>query len=133
MKPLSPCRPFRSSTQADDEEARTILQGIATPEAIQQKASEYLATARRDDGAPFDPVARFHLGNGAQIYAVHGAADLSEHGRSHSSGAMVYYHYDMALREQNHERFVQHGLVSMTDTFRATLSKQIGKTQRMSA
>ncbi|WP_415403410.1 malonyl-CoA decarboxylase domain-containing protein [Tateyamaria sp. SN3-11] len=132
---LSPIPKFNAwlSQQAEDEEARSILQGVATPDDIRAKASAYLATARRDDGAPFDPVARFHLGNGAQIYAVHADADLSENGQTQSSGAMVNYHYDMGLLEQNHERFVQHGQVSMTDTFRATLSRQIAKTQRMSA
>ena len=132
---LSPIPRFNAwlSEQSDDDVARTILQGIAQPDDIRQKAAAYLATARRADGAPFDPVARFHLGNGAQIYAVHADADLSEKGRTQSSGAMVNYHYDMALLEQNHERFVQNGEVSMTDAFRATLSKQIGKTQRMSA
>ncbi|SIT82130.1 malonyl-CoA decarboxylase [Pontibaca methylaminivorans] len=43
---------------------------------------------------PKDPVARFHLGNGAEIHDIHVAADLSESGRRQSHGVMVNYLYD---------------------------------------
>ncbi|WP_299376390.1 malonyl-CoA decarboxylase [uncultured Tateyamaria sp.] len=121
---LSPIPRFNAwlSQQTEDETARTILQGHGSADMIRQAASDYLAHARTAQGAPFDPVARFHLGNGAQIYAVHADADLSENGQHQSSGAMVNYHYDLDLLEQNHERFVQNGDVSMTPAFRSTLT-----------
>jgi malonyl-CoA decarboxylase len=35
-------------------------------------AAHYLLIAKaRNDGLPYDPVARFHLGNGARVHAVH--------------------------------------------------------------
>jgi malonyl-CoA decarboxylase len=68
-------------------------------------AANYLLTAKRQNGAPYDPVARFHLGNGALIHAVHAGADLSENGLAQSGGAMVNYLYDLPLITQNHERF----------------------------
>ena len=49
-------------------------------------AAEYLLNAKRGDGQPYDAVARFHLGNGAQIYAIHENADMSERGIAQSAG-----------------------------------------------
>ena len=99
--------------------ADAFLRGAADPDAVRQAAADYLLTAKDAHGSPFDPVARFHLGNGAQIFAVHGAADLSENGLAQSGGAMVNYQYDLDLIEQNHERFVQEGEISMSPGFRA--------------
>ncbi|MEY8828031.1 malonyl-CoA decarboxylase [Sedimentitalea sp. XS_ASV28] len=76
-----------------------------TPERQRQRAAYYLLHAKRDDGAPYDPVARFHLGNGALVHAVHAGADMSENGLSQSGGAMVNYLYDLSLITQNHERY----------------------------
>ena len=70
-----------------------------------QITARYLLTAKRPDGMPYDPVARFHLGNGALVHAVHADADLSENGLAQSGGAMVNYLYDLSLISQNHERF----------------------------
>ena len=44
-------------------------------------AVHYLLTAKNDKGWPLDPVARFHLGNGASIHAVHIEADTSDKGK----------------------------------------------------
>ncbi len=105
------------------EEAFALLDGTATPEEVRAAALSYLISAKSRDGAPFDPVARFHLGNGAQIHAVHGAADMSETGRRNAAGAMVNYEYDLQQIERNHERFVQLGEISMTPALRAKTLK----------
>ncbi len=68
-------------------------------------AANYLLTAKRGDGLPLDPVARFHLGNGALVHQVHARADLSEKGQQQSAGVMVNYLYDLDKVTQNHERF----------------------------
>jgi malonyl-CoA decarboxylase len=73
---------------------------------LKKRAANYLLTAKRSDGLPFDPVARFHLGNGAIVHAVHSGADLSTNGLAQSGGAMVNYLYDLRRVAQNHERFV---------------------------
>ncbi len=103
----------------DDPRYAPILEGTAPPDEIRAAAVHYLLTAKTPDGAPFDPVARFHLGNGAQIHAVHGAADMSDNGLRQSAGAMVNYEYDLNLIEQNHERFVHEGVISKSPGFRA--------------
>jgi malonyl-CoA decarboxylase len=74
---------------------------------VQPLAAHYLLNERNPRGGPLDPVARFHLGNGAQIHAVHGDADRTEKGQAQSSGAMVNYLYDLSKIEKNHEAFVR--------------------------
>ena len=75
------------------------------PDDIQRLAAYYLLSAKRTDGWPSDPVARFHLGNGASVHAVHENADISDKGKKQSLGAMVNYLYDLSLISINHEGF----------------------------
>ena len=72
----------------------------------QALAAHYLLKAKKPDGSPLDPVARFHLGNGAKVHAVHALADTSDNGLKQSNGTMVNYLYDLAQISQNHEKFV---------------------------
>lgn len=65
-------------------------------------AARYLTHARSKSGQPRDPVARFHLGNGARLEAIHANADLSENGLRQSHGVMVNYVYDLNELEANH-------------------------------
>ena len=75
-------------------------------EDMRALAAHYLLNAKSRNGLPFDPVARFHLGNGAIVHAVHADADTSEKGRAQSGGTMVNYLYDLPRVAQNHENFV---------------------------
>lgn len=75
------------------------------PENMQALAAHYLLNAKSSRGLPFDPVARFHLGNGAIVHAVHADGDISDKGRAQSGGTMVNYLYDLARVAQNHENF----------------------------
>ncbi|WP_306153040.1 malonyl-CoA decarboxylase domain-containing protein [Roseovarius sp. MMSF_3281] len=74
-------------------------------DSMKALAAHYLLNAKSENGAPFDPVARFHLGNGAIVHAVHADADTSDKGRAQSGGAMVNYLYDLSRVAQNHENF----------------------------
>ncbi|MBW4710067.1 malonyl-CoA decarboxylase [Roseobacter sp. YSTF-M11] len=78
--------------------------GEDTP-AQRRAAAYYLLGAKRSDGSPRDPVARFHLGNGAHVHDVHARADLSPNGMAQSSGLMVNYLYDLTSIAQNHEGY----------------------------
>ncbi len=62
-----------------------------------------------------DPVARFHLGNGARIERINDAADMSEKGNRESYGLMVNYLYDLKSVERNHEAFANGRPPSMSD------------------
>lgn len=75
------------------------------PEARRALAAYYLLKAKGRGDAPFDPVARFHLGNGALVHAVHADADASDNGAAQSGGVMVNYLYDLAQVAVNHENF----------------------------
>lgn len=63
---------------------------------------------------PCDAVARFHLGNGAQLYGIHGGADLSPKGREQSAGIMVNYLYDLPKIEENHEAYFDEGKIAVS-------------------
>ena len=116
---LSPIPKFMAwLKEQDDPRFERIIDGTGQSDEIRAVATHYLLSAKSADGRPFDPVARFHFGNGAQIYAVNGAADVSENGIRQSAGAMVNYEYDLSLIEKNHERFVQSGTISKSAGFR---------------
>ena len=83
-------------------EAETLTKG---------RRAHYLLNVKSGD-LPRDPVARFHLGNGARLHRLHGGADLSAKGREQSAGIMVNYLYDLSRIEVNHEAFFDQGTVS---------------------
>lgn len=87
--------------------------------AVPAQAAHYLLEAKREDRLPVDPVARFHLGNGAAVHAVHADADVSENGMRQSHGAMVNYLYDLTQITANHERFVTEKTVAASPEVRA--------------
>lgn len=93
----------------------------------QALAAHYLLEAKRSDGMPFDPVARFHLGNGALVHDVHANADISQNGQSQSNGTMVNYLYDLSQISQNHERFVGEKTVVASEAVQ-TLSASVTTT-----
>ncbi len=62
---------------------------------------------------PLDPVARFHLGNGAALERLNWLGDTSESGMARSAGMMVNYVYRLDDVERNHERyFAEHAVVA---------------------
>ncbi|MGP3698455.1 malonyl-CoA decarboxylase [Rhodobacter sp. NSM] len=101
--------------------AEGVDPALLEPEELRGAAARYLLTAKRDDGLPYDPVARFHLGNGAQVHALHAGADTSPKGLAESSGAMVNYLYDLRRISQNHESFAGRREVVASDAVRALL------------
>jgi malonyl-CoA decarboxylase len=62
---------------------------------------------------PRDPVARFHLSNGAQVERINWMGDTSTKGMAQSSGMMVNYLYKLSDIERNHERFAEEGHVAV--------------------
>ena len=88
------------------------------PQGIERLAAKYLLDAKAPDGLPLDPVARFHLGNGAIVHAVHSAADMSESGLAQSSGVMVNYKYDLSRIAQNSIQFSKRQEVAATSSVR---------------
>ena len=81
-------------------------------EPLVRAAARYL-TVRGADGLPIDPVARFHLGNGARIERINWLADHSPRRLAQSAGLMVNYLYDRPEIEQNHEAFARSQLITV--------------------
>jgi malonyl-CoA decarboxylase len=61
---------------------------------------------------PLDPVAHFHLTNGALVSRIYWLADTSAHGMEQSYGMMVSYRYELSEVEENHERFQRDGHIA---------------------
>ena len=93
----------------------------AAPEALRQLTARFLLDAKRPNGEPRDPVARFHLGNGASLHAVHAGADLSEKGQRQSAGVMVNYLYDLRKLSENHDKFAKQATIAASADVRALL------------
>jgi malonyl-CoA decarboxylase len=86
--------------------------------ALEPLAAHYLLKARRPDGRVLDPVARFHLGNGASLDRINWEGDLSPKGLAESFGIMVNYLYDLDEIERNHEAFVNRGQIAASSAVR---------------
>jgi malonyl-CoA decarboxylase len=74
-------------------------------QALLRLGAFYLAFRTPAEGG--DPVARFHLDNGARLERLNPLGDLSAKGLKQSHGLMVNYLYDLNKIESHHEMFVQ--------------------------
>jgi malonyl-CoA decarboxylase len=86
--------------------------------ALWRLAAHYLVHVSPQPGG--DPVARFHLDNGARLERLNAQADLSAKGLKQSAGLMVNYLYDLARIERHHDRFA-HGEVVASRAISALL------------
>ena len=75
-------------------------------------ASRYLGH-ELEQGRPVDPVARFHLGNGARVENIHWMADPSAKGMQQSHGMMVNYLYDLKKLDR-HRRMLGEGKIPIS-------------------
>ena len=71
-----------------------------------QCAAHYLGQGL-DDAKPLDPVARFHLGNGARVERLNWAGDPSTKGLKQSYGLMVNYLYDLKRLDKHRSLLAQ--------------------------
>ncbi|QEL23096.1 MCD, Malonyl-CoA decarboxylase MCD [Bosea sp. F3-2] len=86
-----------------------------------QMTAEYLLRARTASGRVIDPVARFHLGNGARLERINVGGNLSARGLRESHGVMVNYRYDLNDIETNHEAFATRNTVVASSSVRKLL------------
>ena len=84
-------------------------------------AAYYFLKAKNSKGRPVDPVARFHLGNGARLERLNFLGDVSPKGLKHAHGLMVNYLYALDGIETNHEAFAEKGTVAASAAVRKTL------------
>jgi len=93
----------------------------ALEKPLMKACATYLLLAKRND-KPLDAVARFHFGNGAQLYRLNWMGNKSVHGMEESCGIMVNYLYDPKQIESNHEVYVQKGELSVSKNVKAYLA-----------
>jgi len=96
----------------------------ALKEPLTGLCARYLALERGPSGRALDPVARFHLRNGAQIERINWMGDTSEKGLTQSAGLMVNYNYRLAQIEENHEDYVGEGKVAIGPQVKSLLGAQ---------
>ena len=84
-------------------------------DALIKQVLVYLLESDREDGLPNDPVAKFHLGNGAILERINLNSDLSLKGINQSKGIMNNYLYDLDTLEENHEFFFKSKEVKLSD------------------
>ena len=127
---LSPVPGLRAWALAQDgpdgAAARAVEAGEAgAREALPRLAAHYLAEAKARDGGALDPVARFHLGNGARLEQIHAEADPSPRGQQTSWGVMVTYLYDLDHIEKNHEAYANEGVIAVSSAVRRLAKAKI--------
>lgn len=119
---LSPVPGFRRWLEREADSALTAR--LAEPgwprdggedcrDALMAHALRYFTHARTDAGKPVDPVARFHIGNGARLERINWLGDRSPAGLRQSAGIMVNYLYDLDQIEEIHEAYVHQGTVAI--------------------
>ena len=107
-----PLDQLSTATWADDK-----AQARAMREPLLRLGARYLATAKQrggESGPPFDPVSRFHLGNGARVERINYLGDISAKGFRQSFGLMVNYRYELDELETNLEAFAAEGKIAMS-------------------
>jgi len=73
-------------------------------------------------GSATDPVARFHLGNGARLERINWLGNVAPRGIKEAFGIMVNYLYDPDAIEANHEAFARNGTVMRSSAIDALLA-----------
>lgn len=101
---------------ADDAETAEQVRNALLP-----LAAYYFFEAKGSRGHPLDPVARFHLGNGARLERLNFLGDRSEKGMQQSHGLMVNYLYALDKIEANHEAFAEKGQIASSSAVRKML------------
>ena len=96
---------------------------IDDDENLLKKTFLYLTESNREDNLPNDPVARFHLGNGAILHKINLNGDPSEKGMAQSHGIMINYLYDLDIVEKNHELFFKNKEVVLSGELKSLKKK----------
>lgn len=112
---LSPIPGFSRWLKQEDEALATALKTLSVKslsekdlprKRLQSAAAKYLARSL-EGKRPADPVARFHLSNGARVERINWAADLSRKGLDQSFGLMVNYLYDLKSLAKNRDQLAK--------------------------
>ncbi len=127
---ISPAPGFRrwlDNEARDDFEIAALIETFGTDaddgerELMARAAARYYQEATKKGGEPLDPVARFHLKNGAMLERINVLGNPSDKGMESAFGLMVNYVYDLSRVEENHEKYVQNNEVICSTQVRKLL------------
>jgi len=96
---------------------------------LMRLAAHYFLHVKNRDGYPVDPVARFHLGNGARLERINWQGDISAKGLREAHGLMCNYRYELKEIEKNHEAYENEGLVAASRQVHALLKPERGRSE----
>jgi malonyl-CoA decarboxylase len=94
----------------------------ARAEALRAPLMRLCAEYLTNPGGRIDPVARFHLGNGARLERINWLGNTAPRGMQESYGLMVNYLYERDEIERNHEAFARGGTVVRSGAVDALLA-----------
>jgi malonyl-CoA decarboxylase len=119
------------------DEGRALLGQLDTPgwtenaelsvqlrSIVEPLAAHYFLKARTPKGRLIDPVARFHLGNGARLERIDWLGDLSPKGLRESAGIMVNYLYRLDDIEKNHEAYANRDEIAASSAVKKLLKPE---------
>ena len=91
--------------------------------SLESAMARYILTSDRPDMAANDPVARFHLGNGATVHRFNYLGDTSDNGITQSAGMMINYLYELNTIDVNHENYANTKKIVADDSIRNLVSE----------
>ncbi len=113
ISPTLKLRQWLQSQAVENPEIATLVEqckqdiNSSVQSRLDEQAARYYLLEKNARNEPLDPVARFHLKNGAILDRINPMADTSEKGLQQSFGIMVNYVYDLAKVEDNHEAYMK--------------------------
>uniref|UniRef100_UPI003562CB90 malonyl-CoA decarboxylase domain-containing protein n=1 Tax=Halomonas sp. TaxID=1486246 RepID=UPI003562CB90 len=102
----------------DPEWHRDPERAKALKAVIKPLAARYLVDEKNARGLPLNSVARFHLGNGAELHRINWLGDVSSKGLKQAAGMMVNYLYVLDDIERNHENYIANAKVARSSEVR---------------
>jgi malonyl-CoA decarboxylase len=129
---ISPAPGFRRWIEAQAQAEESVAALIENFDAdaddklrdeIEKLAASYFLEQKNDRDQPLDPVARFHLKNGAILERINILGNPSDSGMERSLGTMVNYVYDLSRVEENHEEYVKNNRIITSSQVRKALSR----------
>jgi len=96
-----------------------VAEALKAP--MMRLCARYLVEEKRSGDKALNPVAHFHLSNGARVERLNWLGDTSANGLKQSLGMMVNYQYHLTKIEENHEDYTSRGKVAVSNAVKAIL------------
>lgn len=112
--------PLSEVLETNWHEDEKIAEALKKP--LTRLCTSYLLEQKKNDKA-LDPVANFHLSNGAHVERINWLADVSKKGIKQSAGMMVNYYYQLTKIEDNHEAYSSGKIIPASAAVKAILKK----------